>query len=591
MTNADIVNIAAHLPAMAERQPDALAIAVPQRRVGMERITHRFLTFRQLNQECDRLAYGLETIGIRRGLRTVLMVPPGLEFFALVFALFKLGAVPVMIDPGMGLRNLGQCLGEALPEAFIGIPKAQAARLLFGWARKTIRIKVTIGRRFFWGGYTLNQVRRLGESNSPCQPATTSANDPAAILFTSGSTGPPKGAVYTHGIFAAQVELLQKTYGIQPGEIDLPTFPLFALFAPALGMKAIIPDMDFTRPGQVDPHKIIGAIQDFSVTNLFGSPALIDRVGRFGVEHGIKLPSLRRVISAGAPVSAEVVERFAHLLSPGVQVFTPYGATEALPVSSIGSDEILRETKDVTAQGGGVCLGRPVEGMTVHIIRISDDPIPSWSNDLPLPAGQIGEIVVDGPVVTKQYFNRAQSTAMAKIVDSNTGRIFHRMGDVGYLDEQGRVWFCGRKSHRVITSSGTLFTIPCEAIFNRHPQVWRTALVGVTRKGTTNPVICVELNRSASDAVRKERGRLELLRSEILSLGASHSHTKDIRILLFHPGFPVDIRHNAKIFRESIARWAASQLPLFRKFSGRCLPFDSAESRQTHYDSGKSKPM
>jgi len=548
MTDTSFVNIAAHLPAMAQRHPETSAIMVPGRR-GFQQ-----LTYRQLNEECDRLAHGLETIGIGRGMRTVLMTPPSPEFFALTFALFKIGAIPVMIDPGMGLGNLGQCLAEAKPEAFIGVSKAHFARLLFGWARKSNRINVTVGRRFFWGGYTLNQVRRLRASGSVFEPAPTNADDTAAILFTSGSTGPPKGAAYTRGIFAAQVELLQKTYGIQPGEIDLPTFPLFALFAPALGMSAVIPDMDFTRPGQVDPRKIISAIQDFRVTNLFGSPALIDRVGRYGETHHVRLPTLRRVISAGAPVSAETIQRFAGLLAPGVQVFTPYGATEALPVSSIGSDEILGETKDKTAQAAGVCVGRPVEGMTVRIIRISDEPIPNWSDDLLLPAGEVGEIVLDGPVVTKEYFNRPQSTALAKILDPDNGRIIHRMGDLGYLDEHGRVWFCGRKSQRVITPSGTLFTIPCEAVFNQHPRVYRSALVGVSKNGTTHPVLCVEVEKNSKDI------DLESLKREILKLGAQRTHTRGIRTVLFHPRFPVDIRHNAKIFREKLAKWAAKQL-------------------------------
>ncbi len=548
MTDTSFVNIAAHLPAMAQAQPKTSAIIVPGHQ-GFHQ-----LTYHQLNQECDRLARGLEIIGIGRGVRAVLMTPPSPEFFALTFALFKIGAIPAMIDPGMGLRNLRQCLVEAEPEAFIGIPKAHIARLLFGWARKSIRINVTIGRRFFWGGYSLNQVRRLGASGFVFEPVLTNADDTAAILFTSGSTGPPKGAVYTHGIFAAQVELLKKSYGIQPGEIDLPTFPLFALFAPALGMSAVIPDMDFARPGQVDPRKIISAIQDFRITNLFGSPALIDRVGRYGEAYHVRLPTLRRVISAGAPVSAETIQRFAGLLAPGVQVFTPYGATEALPVSSIGSDEILGKTRDKTAQGGGVCVGRPVEGMTVRIIRISDEPIPTWSDDLLLPAGEVGEIVVDGPVVTKEYFNRPQSTALAKILDPDNGRIIHRMGDLGYLDEHGRIWFCGRKSQRVITPSGTLFTIPCEAVFNQHPQVYRSALVGVSKNGTTHPVLCVEKEKNSKDI------DLESLKREILMLGAQRTHTEEIQTVLFHPRFPVDIRHNAKIFREKLASWAAKQL-------------------------------
>jgi len=545
--NFSYTNIASYLALMAERQPAGLAIIVPHGRTGRA-------TYRQLNEESDRLARGLTSIGIGRGVRTVLMVQPGLEFFALTFALFKAGAVPVLVDPGMGVHNLGQCLAEAVPEAFIGIPKAHVARVLLGWAKATLKTVVTVGRRFFWGGYSLDQVRALGHSGTKFPAAETSADKTAAILFTSGSTGVPKGAVYTHGIFAAQVQLLRQTYGIQPGEIDLPTFPLFALFGPALGLTAVIPDMDFTQPGEVDPRKIVTAIEEFHVTNLFGSPALIDRVGRYGAKLNIKLPSLRRVISAGAPVSAETLKRFSQLLSPGVQIFTPYGATEALPVSSIGSEEILNETQSLTAAGGGVCVGRPVGGVTVQIIGISDEPIPTWSEDLVLPAGQVGEIVVGGPVVTKEYFHRPESTASAKIHDPKTDRILHRMGDLGYFDDRGRLWFCGRKSQRVITPAGTLFTIPCEAVFNQHPQIRRSALVGLARNGTTEPVLCVELEKNAQGNDRQR------LTHEILSLGAGQSHTKEIKTVLFHPAFPVDIRHNAKIFREKLAQWAARKL-------------------------------
>ena len=560
MTNAvlppgtEIVNVAAALATMAESQPQTLAIVQPFGRMRDGRIRYRHYTHRELHAESDALARGLERIGIRRGTRTVLMVKPSLEFYALTFALFKVGAIIVLIDPGMGTKNLGVCLAEAEPEAFIGIPKAQLARLLFGWGRGSVRIGVTVGRRLGWGGWTLEQVRRLGGDKGMSVVADTKTDEMAAILFTSGSTGIAKGVVYTHGIFAAQVESLRQLYGIEPGEIDLPTFPLFGLFGPALGMTSIVPQMDATRPAHVDPRKILDAIRHFGVTNLFGSPALIQRVGRYAAAQGIRLPTLRRVISAGAPVPWQAIQRFAALLPEGVQIHTPYGATESLPVSSIGSDEILNETCKNTAEGRGICVGRPVEGMTVKLLRITDEPIPTWRDDLEMPAGEIGEIAVRGPVVTASYWHRPESTALAKIADPLHEGFYHRMGDVGYLDASGRLWFCGRKSQRVAAANGTHFTIPCEGVFNAHPSVYRTALVGVVRSGVVEPVLCVEREKEIASSNEEE------LRQELLALGGRHPHTREIKTILFHPSFPVDIRHNAKIFREKLAVWATERL-------------------------------
>jgi olefin beta-lactone synthetase len=244
----------------------------------------------------------------------------------------------------------------------------------------------------------------------------------------------------------------------------------------------------------------------------------------------------------------------ARLESPA-QVHTVYGATEALPVASIGSDEILGETRHATDQGRGVCVGRPVAGIDVRIIGISDDPIPKWSDDLLVPDGTIGEIAVSGPVVTREYFNRPEATRLAKIADPTRAVFYHRMGDVGYLDDRGRIWFCGRKSHRVVLPDETLFTIPCEAIFNTHPDVFRSALVGVKRGEETVPVICIEPAR------RLSRGEQQRVRRELLERGAGFPHTRRIRTILFHPAFPVDIRHNSKIFREKLAVWAGRRIP------------------------------
>lgn len=543
------LNIASYLTLMAERQPDALAVAV-QRRSG-DRFVYEKLTARVLEDESNRVARGLETIGIGRGTRTVLMVTPGVEFFVLTFALFKAGAVPVMVDPGMGVRNLKDCLDEAAPEAFIGVPKAHAARVILGWAKHSVRICVTVGRRLFWGGYAYEDLKT---NDVDCLAADTRPGETAAILFTSGSTGAPKGAVYTHAIFDAQVAALRDHYGIEPGERDLATFPLFALFGPALGMASIVPDMDASRPITADPDNLFAAIRDFQTTNLFASPALIERLGRAGAARGIKLPCLRRVISAGAPARAGSIRRFVQLLDPGVEVFPSYGATEALPLCSIGSAEFLEDTAAKTDQGAGVCVGRPIGDVTVRIIPITDAIIETWSDDLPVPPGEIGEICVAGPVVTRAYYNRSDATARAKIYGPEEGAVWHRMGDVGYFDDRGRLWYCGRKAHRVVAGEKTLFTLPCERIFDTHPAVRRTALVGVARDGTTRPVLCVELERRAG---RAEQRRIA---SELLALAKRYDHTKTIESVLFHPQFPVDVRHNAKIFRERLAEWASTRV-------------------------------
>lgn len=558
MSRPDPVNVATHLSALAASDPDRAAVVLPRWRSG--KIETAELTFAELDRVSGQLARGLDRVGICRGVRTVLMVPPSLDFFALTFALFKVGAVPVLIDPGMGVRNLGKCLREAEPEAFIGVPKAHVARRVLRWARKTIRTTVTTGRRVFGGKHTVSQLRRVGELLGPLPVADTQAQETAAILFTSGSTGVAKGVVYTHGIFAAQVESLKAVYGIRPGEVDLSTFPLFALFGPALGMTAVIPEMDPTRPARVDPTRIIDAVERFAATNLFGSPALLNRVGRYGVEHNSKLPTLKRVISCGAPVPAAVIERFAAMLSPGVQVFTPYGATESLPVANIGSETILEETRFLTDQGKGVCVGQPVPGMDVRIIPISDEPIPRFDETTTLPTGEIGEIVVSGPVVTAEYFGRPEATRLAKMRDA-AGRLWHRMGDVGYFDDRGRLWYCGRKAHRVDTPDGTLFPDQVEPVFNTVPGVYRTALVGVERRGITYPVICVELEDSAGPA---DRPWAEIDR-DLRAAGRRFEHTRRIEVFLECPrGFPVDVRHNSKIFREKLRDWVDGEMSWVR---------------------------
>ena len=244
----DACNIAAALPELARERPDQVAMRCPGRN-GRYEVE---LTYGQLDARSDAIAAGLAKRGITRGTRTVVMVRPTPDFFLLMFALFKAGAVPVLVDPGIDRRALKQCLDEAAPEAFIGIPLAMFARALLGWATSA-RVRITTGARAWLADATLADVEREGRDAGP-QLADTQPDDVAGILFTSGSTGVPKGVVYRHRHFVAQVAMLGEAFGIQPGGIDLPTFPPFALFDPALGLTSIIPDMDPTRPARADPR-------------------------------------------------------------------------------------------------------------------------------------------------------------------------------------------------------------------------------------------------------------------------------------------------------------------------------------------------
>jgi acyl-coenzyme A synthetase/AMP-(fatty) acid ligase len=542
-------NIVSSLKKTAQTMPYKRAVVYPAGRDKNNHVLYSHLTFKQLDALSDRLAVGLEGIGISRGTRTILMVPPGMEFFIIVFAMFKIGAVPVVVDPGMGIDRMVQCLHQGRAKAFIGIEKAHLLRLVKPGYFKQIRHWVTVGRKWFWGGHTFRQL--LSNEQQSFTPVQTSQDETAAIVFTTGSTGPAKGVVYTHGNFDAQIKQIQAHFNIGPDEIDLPTFPLFALFDPALGMTAVIPDMDPTRPAKAHPEKIIEAIENHGITNMFASPALLNRVGKYGRENDITLPSLRRVVSAGAPVSPDNIEQFAGLLSDDAQIHTPYGATEAVPVISIASNEILSETRHLSEKGFGLCIGRPIENTQVKLIKITDTPITQIRDSLLVPEKQVGEIIVKADLVTEHYFNNREADLTAKIPDSD-GRIWHRMGDLGWMDSKGRIWFCGRKSHRVITEKGTLFTIPVESIFNNHPAVYRSALTGVGPTNSQTPVIFVE----PCDSFNNQNDLI----AELITLAQANPLTQDIHHIFIEKNFPVDIRHNAKIFREKLAVKAAARL-------------------------------
>lgn len=517
------------LAGSAERWPNAAATMLPVGRRPRGSPGYRATTFRQLDERSDVLAAGLTAVGAAHGAHVALLVPPGDDLFALSFALLKAGAVPVLIDPGIGPAKLGRCLEEATPVAFLGSPKAHLARALLRWAPSARRLSV-------------RQLEAAGRARRPFAPTPRPDDETAAILFTTGSTGPPKGVKYRHAHLAAQVRSLRSLYDLQAGDVSLATFPPFALFGPALGLTTVVPRMDPTRPAEADPRDIVDAATAFDASVMFGSPALLRTLGRHGSRTGVTLPTMRTVVSAGAPVPEAVVRDIVAMLAEGGRVVTPYGATEALPVTSIGSEELL----DLGARAGrGVCVGRPAPEVDVTVVPVSDGAMPLLP--APVPRGSIGEIVVRGPVVTEGYLGPREVTTVAKT--SWDGRLAHRMGDLGRIDEHGRLWFCGRVAHRVRTAQGTLFPIPCEEVFAVHPSVARAALVGVGPHDRQRPVLCVEVEAGVQPS--------DALTEELLALGASHPDTREIRTIRYHPGFPVDARHNAKVGYEELAKWAA----------------------------------
>lgn len=543
--DASVANVSRFLDAMAFRQGETPALKVPKGRDVDGRIDYLTLSFRELSGEQDAWGFYLKERGICRGARVLLMVRPGLPLIALSFALFKIGAVPVVIDPGMGLKSFLSCVRRTQPDAMVGIGMAIWVARVFRGTFRSVGIRVRVGG-------PLSRAPKSATRES-LEAADTEPEDLAAILFTSGSTGAPKGVCYEHGMFEAQVAAIREEYGIEPGEIDLPMLPIFALFNPALGMTTVVPEINPSQPAKVDPAKIVQAIEQCGVTNSFGSPVLWKKIGAYCEARQKRLPSLKRILMAGASAPPDLMRQFQDILGDG-QTFSPYGATEVLPVASIADREVLGDAAERTAQGFGTCVGRSLRGVDVRILAISDEPLESAALDSPLKLGEIGEIVVTGPSVTKEYDQLPDATRRAKI--SAEGRIWHRMGDVGYFDDAGYLWFCGRQAERVDTGRKIYYSDCCEGVFNRLPEVFRTALIGWRSGGTVYPAVVVEPVAGAFPKTEADRAcYIEALKK----IGAESEATRSIDRFFFEKAFPVDVRHNAKIHRYTLAKRFSSR--------------------------------
>ncbi len=557
-------NVGLTLSLTAAQTPDQIAVAAPKsgqpKRCSVDRpLEYDRITFAELDAASNRVAAGVRRMGVTKGTRLALMVPPGIEFVKMVFGLFKSGVTVILIDPGMGRKNMIRCLAEAKPDGIVGIKRAHLARWLFRKQFPDCTKNVVVGR---WPGcMSSRSFERIDENEF--KPLDGTQEDQAAIIFTTGSTGPPKGVLYRHRNFIQQATQIRDYFNIQPGSTDVSGFPLFALFNTAMGTTTVFPQMDATRPADVYPPNIIDAVRTFTADQSFGSPALWNTVSKWCESNQVKLPEVQRVLSAGAPVPPNVLQRIRKIIADDGDAFTPYGATEALPVACNSATIVLSETAQKTRTGFGTCVGNKFDRIEWRVIEISDQPLTDVSQTKEVPVGTIGELMVQGPAVTDRYVTRTNANADHKVADG--GSFWHRMGDVGYLDERNRFWFCGRKNHRVITDNGTMFTIPCEGIINSHPSVYRSALVGIERNRQSQkdgnesktPVMVVEPHaeswpNSKSDCVKLEQ--------ELLQMAAEHEVTRSVTRFLFRRSLPVDIRHNSKIFREQLGPWAQQQI-------------------------------
>ena len=502
------------------------------------------LDFAALTARINAYEHGLAAAGLRAAERVIMLVTPGADFLALSYAVMGRGAVPVFIDPGMGVDAVVACMREAEPTGFIGVPRAHLLRLKAAELFRSLRFCVVAGRLPLYGATRLRHL--LKPAGGPPTPIPRQADDPALVAFTSGATGRPKGVIFTNRMLTEQLAVFRGQFGFRGGEQDLPLLPVFSLFTAALGVGSIFPPLDPSRPLSLVPKQIIRVMRDLGNQTSFGSPTLWSKLAEYCRQTGESLPQLRRVFMAGAPVSQATID-LVKAACPQAESFTPYGATEALPVTIAASAE-RRQHPPVLAVSGeqGTPVGRAIDGVSLRVVH----PV-SGSADAPLvdcPERVIGEIVVSGGTVSREYLRRPEATAASKVREGEN--LWHRMGDMGYLDADGQLYFCGRRVHVVATPDRMFHSVPVENVFNTHPQVGRTALVGVD--GLPALVVEPRSRHLSSDARQRLAG-------ELRALGGRDPVTAAIRRFYFHPAFPVDARHNAKIFRDRLAVWAATQ--------------------------------
>ena len=450
---------------MLERRDD--------RRVGFaDMATGDELRFDELAMRIESIAADLHRRGLQPGDRVAMLTPPGVDLVAAVYGVWRAGGVTVVADRGLGLRGLGRAVRGSRPAWVVGPRRALMAARSLRWAPRATMIDVH---------------ELVGASPGPL-PAVPEPADLAAILFTSGATGPAKGVRYLHRQLGEQRDALARTYAITADDRLVAAFAPFALYGPALGIATCLPDCDVTKPGELTADALDAACTRIDATLAFGSPAALANVIATATSLRPRpgLERLRVVFSAGAPVPAETLHDVARL-APNASLHTPYGMTEALPIADI--DLVGIDAAMVDDPAGGVCVGPAVRGCCGTDRRSRP---PSRSTNF-RPA-QTGEILVAAPWVSDGYLNLWATEAAARPdgADGDDGGGWHRSGDVGHVDAVGRLWVEGRLVHVITTVDGMVTPVPIERAVERGLPISRSAAVGVGPDGIQQLVVVLE---------------------------------------------------------------------------------------------------
>ena len=542
---AELPDITGELKAHAQERPDTVALRFPKGPTSGA--GWHALTYATLDEQTERFARNCIALGLRRGDPVLLLFKPTAAFYPVCFGLLRAGLVPVFIDPSMGLKRAFECVRTIQPRAMVAPPVLHWASLVLRRVFRSIEFGIVAGRRGWGFGPT---VTRLTEGDAPAVNfGGMGAAEDACIIFTSGATGPPKAVVLSRACLHARIQSVISLLGAPRGTPVVETLLIYTLMWLIGGLRITMPEMDVTRPAKTDPEALIDALQRFEPAVASASLIVWQRLVRYAEGKDLHFPSVETLITSSAPIPAGLHGRLRAVVNDGVQLNTPYGSTEAMPVTNVVSETLLAGPAEETAQGAGICLGRPVPGAEVRVIAHVEGPLPTWAEVTVQPAGEMGEVVVAGQVVSDAYRSAPGANEASKIRDGE--RRWHRMGDLGYFDDAGRLWFCGRCAHRIETAQGIVPAVPLEQIYVTHPAVFRAALVGVGPMGRQRPVLCVELEAGQRWS--------DTLAQAVLALADGTRWAGRVETAVCHPGLPTDARHNSKIMRPTVAAWAVAQ--------------------------------